>query len=152
MWTHLVLYSSVEGHSCGFPSVFHVERLFLQLFWVFHSPGHPAPNTGLYVSPVTELRDIVNPFCPASRDQALGKKILETFAGLQTRVREVDKRPNQVTGANRTTSLICLSQASKPDTVRVAVCNHPRPPALPPPPHRPLLISEALGGGHLWLC
>lgn len=120
MWRHLVLYSSVEGHSCGFPSVFHLERLFLPLFWVFHSPGHPAPNTGLYDSQVTELRDILNPFCPASRDQALGKKILKTFAGLQTRVREVDKRANQVTDANRTTCLICLPQASKADAVRVA--------------------------------
>lgn len=111
------------------PVFFHLERLFLQLFWVFHSPGHPAPNTGLYVSPVTELRDIVNPLCPASLDHALEKKILETFAGLQTGVQEVDKRPDQVTGANTTTCLICLPQTSKPDAVRVAV-RAPTPPRL----------------------
>ena len=142
-----VLYSSVDGHSGGFPSVFHLERLFLKLFWVFHSPGHPASNTGLYVSPVTELRDIVNPLCPVFLDHALGKKILETFAGTQTGVLEVGKRPDQVTGTNRTTCLICLPQTSKPDAVRVAVRAHPT-----PTPARVLGIPEALGGGHLWLC
>ena len=142
-----VLYSSVHGHSGGFPSVFHLERLFLKLFWVFHSPGHPASNTGLYVSPVTELRDIVNPLCPVFLDHALGKKILKTFAGTQTGVLEVGKRPDQVTGTNRTTCLICLPQTSKPDAVRVAVRAHPT-----PTPARVLGIPKALGGGHLWLC